>query len=248
MLLAIDIGNTHIDLGLFGDEKLLSHEKYPTGPPGDLPNLPTLLASPPPRGAVVGSVVAGLGDAYTEMCRKFLHGPVLQVRGSSDWGLQIDYDNPDKVGVDRLAAAAAAHSLSAERQAVIVVDAGTALTVDAVDAKGTFLGGSIAPGLSMGIQALSDGTSLLSATELSITAPLLGKNTAAGLSSGALYGTAALVEGLCMRITEKLATPTSIFLTGGDSSLLHPHIARIDIWDPDLVLRGLALAYKRYAS
>ena len=248
MLLAIDIGNTHIDLGLFGNEKLLSHEKYPTGPPDDLPNLPTLLASPPPREAVVGSVVAGLGDAYAEMCRKFLRCPVLQVRGSSDWGLQIDYHDPDKVGVDRLATAAAAHSLSAEGQAAIVVDAGTALTVDAVDAKGTFLGGAIAPGLHMGIQALSDDTSLLSPTELSPTAPLIGKNTAAGLSSGALYGTAALVEGLCMRITEKLETPTSTFLTGGDSSLLHPHIARIDIWDPGLVLRGLELAYRRYAS
>ena len=127
----------------------------------------------------------------------------------------------------------------------MVVDAGTALTVDAIDAKGTFLGGAIAPGLRLGLNALSAGTSFLPQVELAATTPLLGKNTTDGLGAGALHGSAALVEGLCARMAAALDTPVALFLTGGDSPLLQPHIAAVHICDPDLVLRGLALAYRR---
>ena len=245
MLLAIDIGNTCIDIGLLAGDAPVFHHKCPTAPPADA-DLQRLLAplAAPPVGAVIGSVVAELGAAYAEACRDFSSGPVLQARSTWDWGLHIDYDDPARIGVDRLAAAAAAHR-AAPGQAVVVVDAGTALTVDAIDAEGTFRGGAIAPGLRLGLNALSAGTSFLPQVELAATTPLLGKNTADGLRSGALHGSAALVEGLCARMAATLDSPVALFLTGGDAPLLEPHIAAVHTCAPDLVLRGLALAYWR---
>ena len=246
MLLAIDIGNTCIDIGLLAGDDPVFHHKYPTVSPDDA-DLQRLLASlaAPPAGAVIGSVVAGLGAAYAEACRGLSSGPILQASSAWDWGLHIDYDDPARIGVDRLAAAAAAHRATPDGRAAVVVDAGTALTVDAISAEGTFLGGAIAPGLRLGLNALSAGTSFLPQVELAATTPLLGKNTPDGLCSGALHGSAALVEGLCTRMAAALGSPVAIFLTGGDAPLLQPHIAAVHTCDPDLVLRGLALAYRR---
>ncbi|MDE2742849.1 MAG: type III pantothenate kinase [Gemmatimonadota bacterium] len=246
MLLAIDIGNTCIDIGLLAGDEIVCHHKFPTAPPADA-DLQRLLAAlaTPPIGVVIGSVVAELGAAYAAACRDFSSGPVLQARSTWDWGLQIDYDNPTRIGVDRLAAASAAHRATPAGQAVVVVDAGTALTVDAIDAQGTFRGGVIVPGLRLGLNALGAGTSFLPQVELAATTPLLGKNTADGLRSGALHGSASLIEGLCTRMAATLDTPVAIFLTGGDGPLLYPHITVIHTCDPNLVLRGLALAYRR---
>ena len=249
MLLAIDIGNTCIDIGLLADDEAVCHHKCPTASPADA-DLQRLLGplATPPAGAVIGSVVAELGSAYAAACRSLCSGPVLQASSSWDWGLRIDYDDPARIGVDRLAAAAAAHRATPAGRAAVVVDAGTALTVDAIAAEGTFLGGAIAPGLRLGLNVLSAGTSFLPQVELAATTPLLGKNTTDSLRSGALYGSAALVEGLCAHMVAALGSPVAIFLTGGDAPLLQPHIAAIHTCDPDLVLRGLTLAYRRHTA
>ena len=249
MLLAIDIGNTCIDIGLLADDAPVFRHKFPTVPPAnaDLQRLLAPLAAPP-VGAVIGSVVAELGTAYAEACRGLVSGLVLQASSAWDWGLCIDHDAPARIGVDRLAAAAAAHRATPTGWATVVVDAGTALTVDAVDAEGIFRGGAIAPGLRLGLNALSAGTSFLPQVELAATTPLLGKNTTDSLRSGALHGSAALVEGLCTRMAAALDHPVAVFLTGGDAPLLQPHIAAAHTCDPDLVLRGLALAYRRHTA
>ena len=249
MLLAIDIGNTCIDIGLLAGDTPVFHHKFPTAPPSDV-DLQRLLAplAAPPVGAVIGSVVAELGAAYAEVCLGLCSGPVRQARSTWDWGLSIDYDDPARIGVDRLAAAAAAHRAVPAGRAAVVVDVGTALTVDAIAAEGTFLGGAIVPGLRLGLNSLSVGTSLLPQVELAATTPLLGKNTTDGLRSGALHGSAALVEGLCAHMAAALDSPVAIFLTGGDAPLLQPHIAAVHTCDPDLVLRGLALAYRRHTA
>ena len=249
MLLAIDIGNTCIDIGLLAGNETVCHHKFPTASPADADlQRPLAALATPPIGAVIGSVVAELGAAYSAACRDLSSGPVLQAHSTWDWGLQIDYDDPARIGVDRLAAASAAHRATPVGQAVVVVDAGTALTVDAIDAQGTFRGGVIAPGLHLGLHALNAGTSFLPQVELAATTPLLGKNTADGLRSGALHGSAALVEGLCTRMAAALDTPVAVFLTGGDAPLLRPHIAATHTCEPDLVLRGLALAYRRHTA
>ena len=249
MLLAIDIGNTCIDIGLLADDALVFRHKCLTAPPANA-GLQRLLAplAAPPIGAVIGSVVAELGTAYTEVCRGLVSGLVLQASSAWNWGLCIDHDAPARIGVDRLAATAAAHRATPAGRATVVVDAGTALTVDAVDAEGTFRGGAIAPGLRLGLNALSAGTSFLPQVELAATTPLLGKNTTDSLRSGALHGSAALVEGLCTRMAAALDHPVAVFLTGGDAPLLQPQIAATHTCDPDLVLRGLALAYRRHTA
>ena len=112
---------------------------------------------------------------------------------------------------------------------------------------GAYVGGAIAPGLRIGLDALGAKTSLLPQIEVDAAAPLLGKNTPDGLRAGALHGSTALIEGLCTRIAAELASPAAVFLTGGDSRLLHPHIATPTTCDPALVLRGLALAFQRRA-
>ena len=249
MLLAIDIGNTCIDIGLLADDAPVFRHKFPTVPPAnaDLQRLLVPLAAPP-VGAVIGSVVAELGTAYAEACGGLVSGLVLQASSAWDWGLCIDHDAPARIGIDRLAAAAAAHRATPTGWATVVVDAGTALTVDAVDAEGIFRGGAIAPGLRLGLNALSAGTSFLPQVELAATTPLLGKNTTDSLRSGALHGSAALVEGLCTRMAAALDHPVAVFLTGGDAPLLQPQIAATHTCDPDLVLRGLALAYRRHTA
>ena len=248
MLLAIDIGNTCIDLGLFDGPDLVRCEKHPLGPPTTT-GLTRLLAEldKPLAGVAVGSVVADLAGAYLAACSPHCRGPSGEIVGAWDWGLALDYDDPNRVGVDRLAAAAAAYRRAPDGHAVIVADAGTAITVDAVDARGTFLGGAIAPGLRIGLEALGAKTSLLPQIEVDAAAPLLGKNTPDGLRAGALHGSTALIEGLCTRIAAELASPTAVFLTGGDSPLLHPHITMPNTCDPALVLRGLALAFQQRA-
>jgi type III pantothenate kinase len=149
--------------------------------------------------------------------------------------------------VDRIAAAAAAFASSPDGHAAVVADAGTAITVDAVDAGGTFRGGIIAPGLRLGLQALRRGTSLLPQVELNPGAPLLGTSTRACLEAGALHGGAALLDGLCERMADLLGGPVTAWLTGGDADVLRPLTRRFGRCDPALVLRGLALAWQRRA-
>ena len=253
MFLSIDIGNTNIDLGLFRNDRLLVHRRLPTASRNEPDTfgdrvraiLAPHLDSSPLAGAAVGSVVAALGKILARAVQPLCAGPVLLARADWDLGLTIDYDPPEQLGIDRLLAAAAARARAPSGSGIVVADAGTALTVDAVDASGIFLGGLILPGLRLGLQALRSGTSRLPEIDLDPQAPLLGNNTRACLQAGALHGGAALIDGLFDRIAARLACPLTGFLTGGDAELLWPHLTRFDQCDPTLVLDGLRLAHLR---
>jgi type III pantothenate kinase len=253
MLLCIDIGNTNTDLGLFQADHLLVHQKMPTqsGESASFyrERLRALLA-PHLRndhltGTIVGSVVSDLGAILLRACQPFCSGPVLQVGMDWDLGLTIDYDPPEAVGIDRLLAAAAARSRLSRNSGLIVADVGTAITVDAVDAGGTFLGGLILPGLHLGLGALHGGTSRLPQIDLNPCATLLGRNTLTGMQAGALHGSSAQLDGLFDRIATRLAGPVAGFLTGGDARFLQPGATRYSYCDPALVLHGLHLAFSR---
>lgn len=252
MLLAIDIGNTCIDLGLFSNEVLQVHRKWPTkreaGPEVYEEDLRNFLEAEKVAGTIecvlIASVVAGLAQVMADLCAQ-LALPAMQVDSSWDLGLQIDYDDPKRVGIDRLLAAAAAFAMAPSAHGAIVADAGTAITVDLIDTAGTFLGGAIAPGLRLMLSSLRAGTSLLPAIELGEDAPLVGKNTPDGMRAGVLHGAAALVDGLCLRMGESLPTPLQRTLTGGDAIRLFQQTRHFDHCEPALVLYGLALAYRR---
>lgn len=256
MFLSIDIGNTNIDLGLFRNDRLRVHRKLPTASwnePGTLgdqvrSSLAPHLDTEPLTGAAVGSVVSALGETLTRAVQPLCASPVLLARTTWDLGLTIDYDQPQRIGIDRLLAAVAAHARVPAGSGLVVADAGTALTVDAVDAAGVFLGGLVLPGPRLGLQALHSGTSLLPEIDLDPRAPLLGKNTRACMQAGALHGGAALIDGLFDRIATQLACPLIGFLTGGDAELLHPHLTRFTHCDPALVLDGLRLAHARQTT
>jgi len=256
MFLSIDIGNTNIDLGLFQDDRLLLHCKLPAGARSAaedfVPLLRDLLAPHlgPVRlaGAAIGSVVKDLGDALERACRDLGARLVLQVEATWDLGLEIDYHPPERVGIDRLVAAAAAFARAPAGSGAVVADAGTAITVDAVSADGTFLGGLILPGLRLSLRSLHQGTSLLPEIELRDDVPLLGRSTLECMQAGLIHGSAALVDGLCARIAARLSTPVCGFLTGGDGECLWPHLVRYAHFAPALVLEGLRLAYQRRAA
>lgn len=250
MFLAIDIGNTNVDLGLFSAGALIAHDKVPTHPAAGSPGHPAQLqrfveehaSLPAVQCALIASVVRGMGSLFVEHCRQ--QGlSAQQVDSGWDLGLRIDYDHPERVGIDRLLAAAAA--FAAAQTAVVVADAGTAITVDAVDADGTFLGGAIAPGLRMMLAALCAGTSLLPAIEFSEHIALPGKNTADGMRAGVLYGAVGLIDGLCLRLCEMLPANTRSVLTGGDAHELFARTRQIGRCESALVLHGLHLAFRR---
>ncbi len=252
MFLAIDIGNTNVDLGLFSDEVLVAHSKVPThlsassnGHPAQLQHFVEEHASlAAVQCALVASVVSDLGPLFVEHCRqKGL--TAQQIDSRWDLGLHIDYDHPERVGIDRLLAAAAAFAETPDQTAVVVADAGTAITVDVVSADGTFLGGAIAPGLRMMLGALRAGTSLLPHIELTENAVLPGKNTPDGMRAGVLYGAAEIVDGLCQRLRATQPSNTSSVLTGGDANQLFALTRHIERCESDLVLRGLHLAFAR---
>jgi type III pantothenate kinase len=250
VILTIDIGNTHVDFAFFSGGIMTARNRMRTHLAADEPDHLTQLqraiearpVGPPIERALIASVVRHLGDQFVAHCRHCNLIP-QQVDSSWDLGLHIHYDHPEHVGIDRLLSAAAA--FDQYKTAVVVADAGTAITVDVIRGDGAFLGGTIAPGLRMMLGALRSGTSLLPEVELGSSVPLLGQNTVDGMRSGVLYGAAGLIDGLYQRLREQLQiTPTSI-LTGGDAQRLFPLTRRIDRCDDALVLQGLRLAHER---
>ena len=252
MFLAVDIGNTHIDLGLFVAGRLQGQARLPTDPDRDPAHcgleIRRLLSLPRHglQAVAIASVVGRMGALLAAACRTLGTAPVLQVDASWDLGLEIAYDSPQKVGIDRLLGAAAARAACPPGRPAIVADAGTAITVDAVTADGVFCGGAIAPGLHLGLQALSGGTSLLPSVPLRADAPLLTRSTAAGIQAGVLHGNAALLDGLFERLEARLDGRAWGLLAGGDGPLLWLRTRRFTRLEPALVLRGLHLAYQRH--
>ncbi|NKB65735.1 MAG: type III pantothenate kinase [Candidatus Latescibacteria bacterium] len=252
MLLAVDIGNTHIDLGLFAAGYLQAQSTLPTHPDWDRARwareMRRVLPLPPqgPAAVAIASVVQDKAALLAKACRTLGAGEIAQVDASWDLGLEIAYDHPQQVGIDRLLGAAAARTACPQGHHAIVADAGTAITVDAVRADGLFCAGAITPGLHLGLGALSGGTSLLPTVPLRADAPLLSRNTPAGLQSGALHGNAALLDGLFERLEARLGAPAWGLLGGGDGPVLWPHTRRFARLEPALVLRGLHQAYCRH--
>jgi len=160
--------------------------------------------------------------------------------------MRTDVDEPERVGADRLLAALAAYRR--KRSACLVVDCGTAITVNAVRAGGVFVGGAIFPGLAMMARALARGTALLPAAAVPERAPPVGKNTEQAIAAGILHGAAGAVANLIIVASEVVGSDAAVFLTGGDAARLAEFLPP-DCRDvmPDLVLEGLAIAYREWS-
>lgn len=194
------------------------------------------------EGIAVSCVVPPLGPAVEELGNRYFGRQPLFVTFRTPTGITVKNDNPAEVGADRIVNAAAAYHQYGGP--VIVVDFGTATTVDAVSAAGEYLGGAIAPGVGISISALFREAAMLPRVELARPAAAIGRNTVAGMQSGFVFGFAGQVDGLVRRIRQELGGG-HVVATGGLAHLIAPECETVNEVDQLLTLTGLRLIFER---
>ena len=248
MLLAIDIGNTNITLGVFDGDALsatwrLSTERSKTSDEYSATLMQMLqlrdMAAQQIDAVALCSVVPPLTPTFVELCKTHFGVEPLVVGAGTKTGVRILYDNPRDVGADRIVDAAAALRLYGGP--VIVVDIGTATVFDAVTANGDYLGGAIAPGMVIASDALFSSTSQLRRVELVAPATAIGRNTIHAIQSGVVLGYADLVRGMVARFDAELGGGARVVATGGLAHILEAEAGVFDEINPDLTLMGLML-------
>jgi type III pantothenate kinase len=250
MLLAIDIGNTNIVLGLFADEKLVHKFRLETNllKPVDeyavdivelfLNNKIDCLKI---TSAVIVSVVPNLNETIEKAVKKFYNGEVLVVGKNLKLNIEIAIKNKSEVGADRLINAISGYKKLGG--SLIIVDFGTATTFDVVGENGEYLGGVIAPGVNLSIKALHDMTAQLPKIQVKAQKNIIGKSTFEAMNSGIYFGYISLVEGLITRIKAEYGKEMNTIITGGLGSLFSNAVAN-DGFYPDLTLEGLRIVNK----
>lgn len=266
MLLAIDVGNTQTVIGMFADPgpgsngngsrtvasalvhhwRISSHVERTSDEMAmiisQLLDLQGFDVEEAVDGIAVASVVPRTTAALREMTERWLPVKTVIVEPGIRTGMPIVYDNPKEVGADRIADAVAAFEQFGGP--TIVVDFGTATTVEAISAKGEYLGGAIVPGIEISLDALFARAAALRRVELVEPRNVIGKNTVEAIQSGALYGFAGQVDGLCARFEEELGAST-VVATGGLAGLIAPLTTCIDHHEPWLTLNGLRIIFQR---
>jgi type III pantothenate kinase len=250
MLLAVDIGNTNVTLGLYKGEmpgprwRLSSvHDQTPDEYGALLLGLfrRAKISASDIHAIAMASVVPPLTGTFVEVSRQLLHCEPLVVDGTCNTGVRILNDDPSQVGADRIVDIAAGYKLYGGPACII--DFGTATTFDAVSSEGDFLGGAIAPGIGVAAQALFQRTAKLSKVDLLWPPSAIGRNTAHSLQSGLMFGYVGLVEGLVARFREELGPDTKVIATGGLAEIITKQTNVISILAPWLTLDGLRIIY-----
>jgi type III pantothenate kinase len=255
MLLAIDVGNTNTVLGLYeldGSPRLresfrVQTEKDRTGDEYGL-QLHSLfsfagLSMRAVHDVIISNVVPPMALPLEQMSVRFFGKKPLFVGPGVKTGMPVLYDNPREVGADRVVNAIAAYERF--HQGLIIVDFGTATTFDAVTPKGEYLGGAIAPGIGISMEALFQRASKLPRVAFEQPEKVVGRNTVASMQSGLVYGYVGLVDGICTRMAAELGFPVKIVATGGLAPLIATISERIDLVDDQLTLEGLRIIYLR---
>ena len=251
MLFAVDVGNTQTVLGLFEGERLAAHWRTSTHASltGDelratvtgllaLDNLSWNDIS----GVILASVVPRVTSAWEEAvgascsCEPLIVGPGLKT------GMPIRYDNPHEVGADRIVNGVAAFRRLGGP--VVVVDFGTATTIDVISHDGAYLGGAIAPGVETSADALFSKAARLSKVDLEAPAKVIGSNTRESVQAGLILGEAVMVDGLVRRVWEELGAETPVVATGGLAERMAPLCETVGSADPDLTLEGLRIIFE----
>ncbi|MBN9165994.1 MAG: pantothenate kinase [Myxococcales bacterium 68-20] len=253
MLLAIDVGNTNIVLGLFDGSRLVHQFRIESsrGRTADeyavvvreLLSMRNVAASDV-KGAIVASVVPPLTEPMLDLVRRAFGFEALVVGPGIKTGMSILYENPREVGADRIVNAVAAYERF--HGGLIVVDFGTATTFDCVTPKGEYMGGVIAPGIQISADALFSRAAKLPRVEIQRPAKVVGRNTQHSMQSGIVYGYVGLVDGLVERIIEETAFPScAVVATGGLARMIGPLSRTIQDVDDDLTLTGLRILHER---
>jgi type III pantothenate kinase len=254
MLLAIDIGNTNINLGVWDGETLRHEWRLQTSRDRTADEYAVLLLNlftmekldKGLNGIIFSSVVPVLTQTFIDLCRNILKVEPVVVNSKLDLGIEILTDNPAEVGADRLVNAVAAYNLY--QQPCIIIDMGTATTFDVVSAKGALVGVAIAPGLRLAADALIKQAARLSQVPLIAPLQAIGRNTTHAVQSGLIFGYVALIEGMTRRLMAEHPNQESEILvlgTGGLISLVADHTEIFHHVNPTLTLSGLRIIYKR---
>jgi type III pantothenate kinase len=249
MLLTVDVGNTNIVLGLFDGEHLFESYRLRTDARVTADELALLfhgllVKHPEPDGIAVCSTVPQVLDQLRLMVERYYPDAATVVVGPGvKTGVPLLYDNPKEVGPDRVVNTLAAHTLYGGP--AIVVDFGTSTNFDVVSEKGEFLGGALAPGVEISVDALAARAARLFKVELTEPRSVIGKTTVEALQSGLVYGFASQVDGMVERISRELDADPVVIATGGLSHLMTGICESIDEHEPDLTLIGLRLVHEK---
>ncbi|MBI2165177.1 MAG: type III pantothenate kinase [Chloroflexi bacterium] len=255
MLLALDIGNTNVTLGVFQDEAIKATWRMATDARRMADEYALIVANLLPLKGIspqaitdiaICSVVPPLTSVFEEVARSFFRVTPLVVGGGVKTGVRILYDPPRDVGADRVVDAAAAFRLYGGP--VIIVDFGTATVFDAVTREGDYLGGAIAPGLNVAAESLFLSTSQLRRVELQRPKLAIGRNTIASMQSGLVFGHIDLVRGMVKRFKQELGEDSKVVATGGLAAFIAQEAGLFDAVNPDLTLIGLKIVYQINSS
>ncbi len=255
MILTIDVGNTNVVLGCVEDGVVVSRSRLATNT-SDLPNDYAMkmrqsfafdsIDYHEFEGAILSSVVPQVNRAIRSAVRKLTGLECIIVGAGIKTGVNVKIDDPGTLAGDLITGTVGA--LSMYKPPIIIVDMGTATTIVAVDKDGAYIGGAIVPGVNLSFEALSQGTSLL--PNISIEAPrkCIATNTVDSMKSGAVFGTAAMIDGMIERMEAELGQPATVIATGGLSGGIIPYCKHEIKHEPDLLLKGLAILYQKNAK
>ena len=252
MLLVLDVGNTQTHFGTFDGAELTQHWRFATVRESTADELGAKLANlldlrglsfRDVTASIVSSTVPQLGAEWRVVGERYLGHQTIVVGPGIRTGMPIRYENPREIGADRLVNAVAAYERVGD--ACVVVDFGTAITFDPVSAEGEYLGGIIAPGVEISIEALTERAAALPKIDLVEPRTLIGKTTVDGIRSGVVYGFAGLVDAIVRRVRDELGASTTAIATGGLAQAIVPFTEEIDESDDLLTLTGLRLLHER---
>ena len=252
MILAVDIGNSTVVMGLINNSELIASRKTVT----DISELEvnykeeikTLLKShsiseSKIEGAIISSVVPLLTDILKEAVSDIFKLEPITVNSESITGIEIITDNPSQLGSDRIADATA--GINEYGAPLVIIDMGTATTVSVINPQNQFLGGLILPGVRTSLNSLINNTSQLPRIKLGTPSErIIGTNTVSSIENGIVYGTAAQIDGLIQRISDELDFDPKIIATGGNAGAVNPYCKPKIIYDKNLLLKGLYIIYK----
>ena len=253
MILVLNVGNTNISLGVYEKDRLLQHWQMTNDRPKTSDEMATTIKTffdfegltfGQITGIIISSVVPTTMFALEQMCKKYFRVTPLVVGPGVKTGLNIKYENPKEVGADRIVNAVSALATYGGRP-LIVVDFGTAITYCVLNEKGEYLGGAIAPGVTISTDALYQRAAKLPRVELTKPHSVIGKSTISAMQAGIFYGFIGQVEGIVSRMKQMTKEEPIVIATGTLAKLMAAETTAIDIVDEFLTLNGLHIIYKR---